>query len=76
MRAREFLAARLASGPGAARVRLRNIRYGKYAGRVLAEVETAQGEDLARGLMADGLARPYAGGARAPWCEEAGESAS
>ncbi len=76
-RARAYLRARLEPGDGGhagarARVRLRDIRFGKYAGRVLARVETARGEDLGRGLMAAGLARSYAGRARASWCEEAG----
>jgi endonuclease YncB( thermonuclease family) len=75
--ARAYLRARLEPGEGwGARVWLRNIRYGKYAGRVLARVETAGGEDLSRGLMAAGLARPYAGRARAAWCEEAGAGPS
>ena len=50
-------------------VRLRDIAYGKYAGRVLARVETAQGQDLGAALVRAGLARPYAGGRRASWCE-------
>jgi endonuclease YncB( thermonuclease family) len=50
-------------------VRLRDITYGKYAGRVLARVETAQGQDLGAALVRAGLARPYAGGRRAPWCD-------
>ena len=75
--ARAYLRARLAPREGGpAQVWLRNIRYGKYAGRVLARVETAGGEDLSRGLLAAGLARPYAGRARAAWCEEAGTSPS
>ncbi len=74
-RARAYLLARLGDGDRAW-VRLRDIRYGKYAGRVLARVETAGGEDLGRGLMAAGLARPYAGRARASWCEEAGAPSS
>ncbi len=74
-RARAYLLARLEGGDRA-RVRLRDIRYGKYAGRVLARVETAGGEDLGRGLMAAGLARPYAGRARTSWCEEAGAPSS
>ena len=49
-------------------VQLYDITYGKYAGRILARVETADGEDLGRALLAAGLARPYAGGRRAPWC--------
>ena len=74
-RARAYLLARLEGGKRA-QVRLRDIRYGKYAGRVLARVETAGGEDLGRGLLAAGLARPYAGRARTSWCEEAGAPSS
>ncbi len=74
-RARAYLLARLEGGERV-QVRLRDIRYGKYAGRVLARVETAGGEDLGRGLMAAGLARPYAGRARTSWCEEAGAPSS
>ena len=74
-RARAYLLARLAGGDRS-RVRLRDIRYGKYAGRVLARVETGGGEDLGRSLMAAGLARPYAGRARASWCGEAGAPSS
>lgn len=62
------------SGPGV--VRLRDIRYGKYAGRVLALVETPDGVDLGQGLITAGLARPYAGRARASWCEAAGTAKS
>ncbi len=50
-------------------VRLREIRYGKFAGRVLARVETLDGTDLGQGLLAAGLARPYDGRRRASWCE-------
>ena len=78
-RARAYLLARLGGrleDGDRAWVRLRDIRYGKYAGRVLARVETAGGEDLGRRLMAAGLARPYAGRARASWCEEAGAPSS
>ena len=79
VRARDYLLAKLAAkleDGERAWVRLRDIRYGKYAGRVLARVETAGGEDLGRGLMAAGLARPYAGRARESWCEEAGAPSS
>jgi endonuclease YncB( thermonuclease family) len=75
-RARAYVLARLdpmkagaASGVGA--VRLREIRYGKYAGRVLARVETLDGTDLGQGLVAAGLARPYDGRRRASWCATA-----
>jgi endonuclease YncB( thermonuclease family) len=75
LRARAYLVARL--GPveaagGAGRVQLREIRYGKFAGRVLAQVETLDGMDLGRSLIAAGLARPYDGRRRASWCEAAG----
>ena len=62
--ARALIAARLASGD----VVLRDIQYGKYAGRVVARVETTEGEDCANLLLAAGLARAYAGGRRADWC--------
>jgi len=65
--ARDFVGAALASGS----VRLRDIRHGKYGGRVLARVATAEGEDLGALLVAAGLARAYRGGRRGGWCDEA-----
>ena len=62
--ARSLIVSHLASGD----VVLRDIKYGKYAGRVVARVETAEGEDCAGLLLAAGLGRPYAGGRRANWC--------
>jgi micrococcal nuclease len=53
------------------RVTLHDIRYGKYAGRVLARVITVRGEDLGAALVAAGLARPYRGRRRGSWCEQA-----
>jgi len=73
MRARAYLAARLATADGRpAQVSLSDIRAGKYGGRVLARVHTAGGEDLSHALLAAGLVRPYAGNARRPWCASAG----
>ncbi len=63
-RARDFVRAAVASG----RLRLYQIQYEKYAGRVLARVETEAGRDIGRDLLAAGLARPYDGGKRAGWC--------
>ena len=63
-----------AAGVGA--VRLWEVRYGKYAGRVLARVETPDGTDLGQGLVAAGLARPYDGRRRASWCEAAATAGS
>ncbi len=68
--ARAFLADRLvpAEPGGPAQVRLHDIANGKYAGRVLARVESPSGQDLAAALLAAGLVRAYDGGRRAPWC--------
>lgn len=69
LRAADFLERRLVTGGAASsRIRLHDIENGKYAGRVLARVETADGQDLARLLLAAGLAQPYHGGRRASWC--------
>ena len=54
---------------GGGAVKLSDVHYGKYAGRVVADVETAAGEDLGALLIAAGLGRPYDGGARESWCE-------
>ena len=60
--ARDFVRARVKGG-----VRLRNVHLGKYAGRVVADVEI-NGQNLADLLVAAGLARRYDGGKRAGWC--------
>ena len=82
-RARAYLLARLdpaeagvGAMAGAGEVRLREVRYGKFAGRVLARVETLDGTDLGQGLIAAGLARPYDGRRRASWCEQVGTDSS
>jgi len=52
-------------------VALRDIQYGTFAGRVVARVETADG-DVTRPLIDAGLGRPYNGrGARPDWCDVA-----
>ena len=66
-RARAFLEAMVDSGE----VVLSQIQYGKFAGRVVARVETPSGEDLSAALLTAGLARAYAGGARTPWGDTA-----
>ncbi len=66
--ARAFLGGRIAADPDGARVVLHRVRWGKYAGRVLAQVSTPDGADLAAALVAAGHARPYAGGRRPAWC--------
>ncbi len=65
--ARDFVRALAAGG----RVQLRNIQYGKYAGRVVARVETRDGGDFSEALLRAGLARAYDGRRRHPWCAEA-----
>jgi endonuclease YncB( thermonuclease family) len=62
--AKRYLAGRI----GNQDVRLRDVRFDKYGGRVLATVETPRGEDLAQGMVAAGLARRYGGETRQPWC--------
>ena len=63
-RASAYLAALVAGGP----VQLSRIGGGKYFGRVLADVTTADGNDVARRLLYRKLVRPYRGKARAGWC--------
>lgn len=70
--AKTFVARRLAAGGEASgQVQLTDIRYGKYAGRVLARVRAADGAELGAALVAAGLARPYDGGGRRGWCDVA-----
>ncbi len=64
-RARVFVEEKAAEG----HIWLSDIRFGKYAGRVLARVRLATGADLSEALLAAGLARTYAGGKRQSWCK-------
>jgi micrococcal nuclease len=66
LRARDQLAVLVNGGE----VRLRDVRFDKYGGRVVASVETARGEDVARRLLAERVVRRYEGSARAGWCDE------
>ena len=47
---------------------LKNVTTGKYAGRVLADVETVSGQPLSELLIQNGFARPYQGKKRMGWC--------
>ena len=60
--AKERLTA-LLNGP----VQLLHVEPDKYAGRVDADV-IVDGKPVAAILIAEGLARPYTGGARQAWC--------
>ena len=61
--ARDYLERRIAGGE----VRLSEIAYDKYGGRVLASVGDSAG-DIGAAMIAAGLARPYDGGTRTSWC--------
>ena len=49
-------------------VKLHNVKPDKYAGRVDAVVELADGRNLAALLIAESLARSYSGDKRQSWC--------
>ena len=51
----------------ARRVLIRNPAWGKWGGRVIADV-LIDGRSLATALIEAGLARRYDGGRRAGWC--------
>ena len=61
--ARDFLVHRLEG----ASVKLTQVVYDKYGGRVRADVADAKG-DIAGALLMSGYARAYHGERRAPWC--------
>ncbi len=62
VRARDFVRATVG-----ATVQLTNIRPGKYAGRMIADV-WVNGRKLSDLLIAENLGRPYHGGRREGWC--------
>jgi endonuclease YncB( thermonuclease family) len=62
--ARDFLARRLLNKE----ITLLRVVYDKFGGRVRADIRDSEG-DVAQALMAAGLARPYRGERRQPWCE-------
>ncbi len=62
VRARDFM--RVTVG---AQVQLTNVRLGKYAGRVAADVWVNE-QKLCDLLIAENLGRPYHGGRREGWC--------
>ena len=47
---------------------LEHVKYGKYAGRVVADVKLNSGASLADKIINQGLGREYHGGAREGWC--------
>lgn len=56
---------------GANRVSLFDVQPDKYGGRVRARVVLSGGTDLSEPLIKAGLARPYHGERRQPWCDDA-----
>ncbi|WP_421782592.1 thermonuclease family protein [Kiloniella litopenaei] len=50
-------------------VTLKNVKRGKYAGRVVADVYLTDGRSLTGLLIASGLGRSYDGGKRSGWCD-------
>lgn len=69
--ARQKLAALVApatEGKGDGTIRLHDVEYDKYGGRVRARVTLADGTDLAQAMIRAGHARAYQGGKRQPWC--------
>jgi micrococcal nuclease len=50
---------------------LMDIEVDKYGGRVLATVYGSDGLEIGAKLINAGLARPYDGGTRQPWCPDA-----
>jgi endonuclease YncB( thermonuclease family) len=53
-------------------ITLNDLQYGKFAGRMLGNIY-ADGVPLGQSLLDAGLARPYHGGKRQPWCVPEGE---
>jgi endonuclease YncB( thermonuclease family) len=62
IRARDFVRAMVG-----AQVQLTDVRLGKYAGRVVADVWVNE-QKLSDLLVAENLGRPYHGGRREGWC--------
>ncbi len=62
IRARDFVRAVVGAS-----VRLTDVRPGKYAGRIIADV-WVDGQKLSDLLIAENLGRPYHGGQRRGWC--------
>ena len=63
LRARDLVSSHTSGQP----VTLYAVHYGKYAGRIVAQVHVGGG-DLAALLLGAGLAREYDGGKRMGWC--------
>ena len=66
-KAREALASRI----GGRTISLHDVRYGTYAGRVIARLSDGEAPDIGQSLLSAGLARAYGGrGPRPDWCAD------
>jgi len=54
--------------PAGTVVSLSHISRDKYGGRVVANLADQNGQDLSQALLQNGLAHPYDGGHKQPWC--------
>jgi len=61
--AKEFTVQFLAPG----NIVVTDVKNGKFAGRVLGNIHV-NGHSLGQALIFSGLAKPYSGGKRLPWC--------
>lgn len=52
------------------RIKLKNVRLEKYAGRVLADAYATDGTDIRAHMIGKGFARPYGGEKRRGWCAD------
>jgi len=50
------------------RIKLKNIRRGKYAGSIIADVFDSEGRNLAQALLKRRMAYTYSGGKKTSWC--------
>ena len=64
-RATDYVLKALGDGEGIA---LMNVTYDKYGRRVVAQLITANGQDLSSLLLKTGLAHAYDGGHKQSWC--------
>ncbi|MEX6506093.1 thermonuclease family protein [Jiella sp. M17.18] len=67
--AADVATARLTALVGDGTVSLFDVSGGKYYGRVLARIGTADDKDLSKTLLKEGLVAPYSGGKRRNWCD-------
>ena len=66
LKARDFVIEKIGHAP----VRLHQIHYGKYAGRVVARIMTGDHQNLSALLIRAGHGRQYDGRRRGNWCRD------